>query len=68
MAPWATSSQGDTWDLIAKRELGSEMLMHALMAANPQYRDLIVFPAGKRLALPQVSPRPEEVPPPWKRR
>ncbi len=63
-----TTSQGDAWDLIAKRELGSEMFMQALMAANPQHRNLVLFPAGKRLVLPEVSPRLEEVPPLWKER
>ena len=67
MARWVVSVQGDTWDWIAKRELGSEMLMHALLAANPRYRRLVVFPAGLRLRLPPVESRPEEAPPPWKR-
>ena len=31
------TKQGDTWDIIALRELGSELLMHELINANMRY-------------------------------
>ena len=30
----AKTKQGDTWDIIALRELGSELLMHELINVN----------------------------------
>lgn len=66
-SPKTTSTiQGEAWDQIAKRELGSEMLMHELMAANPKQRRTLIFPANVTLNVPDVSLQPVEVAPPWK--
>lgn len=59
--------QGETWDQIAKARLGSEKRVSLLMAANPAHRAVLFFPAGVRLAVPDVPPVREEVVAPWKR-
>ena len=41
-----TTTQGDTWDGIAFRLWGREHLMSALMRANPDHADVLMFPAG----------------------
>lgn len=61
--------QGDTWDGIAYKLLGSEGYMHRLIALNPDYAHLVVFPSGVLLNVPEIS-KPERDRsnlPPWKR-
>lgn len=62
-----TTVQGDTWDLIAYRQLGSERYTALLLEANTPYIHTVVFSAGIQLTIPDVStPLPESLPP-WKR-
>lgn len=62
-----TTLSGDVWDNIAYKQLGGERYTSLLMEANPEYLDMVVFPAGAELVLPEVtSPTPETLPP-WKR-
>lgn len=62
-----TTTQGDTWDLIAYRQLGSERYMALLLEANRSHIHTVVFSAGIKLTIPDVStPLPESLPP-WKR-
>ncbi len=65
------TKQGDTWDIIAKRELGSEHLMPRLMELNFAQRLTSVFPEGVMLKLPEITTQErQEVElnlPPWKR-
>lgn len=62
-----TTTQGDTWDLIAYRQLGSERYTALLLEANTRYIHTVVFSAGIKLTIPEVStPLPESLPP-WKR-
>lgn len=59
--------QGDTWDGIAKKQLGSEYCMADLIRANLTYRNVIIFPDGISLTIPDVDT--SEIPltlPPWK--
>ena len=49
------TTQGDTWDSIALRLLGSELLMWLLVDANPDYRGVAEFPANIELAVPEVE-------------
>jgi phage tail protein X len=59
--------QGDMWDSIAKKNLGSEYYMTNLIDVNPEYRETVIFPAGVRLAIPEIAdPEPTNLPP-WKR-
>ena len=46
--------QGDAWDAIAYRLWGKEHLMHFLLAANPAYMDVLTFPAGVELIVPDM--------------
>ncbi len=62
-----TTTEGDTWDLIAYRELGSERYTALLMEANTEYIHTVVFSAGGALTIPDIAtPIPESLPP-WKR-
>jgi phage tail protein X len=63
-----TTSQGDAWDEVSKWAYGSELYMHEIMAANPEYRDYVTFPGGIVLTVPDVDVRQfPTVTPPWKR-
>ena len=60
------TSQGDLWDTISLRVYGTEKLMHLLIEANPEYRNIAVFPANCKLQIPD-APRGERVAfPPWR--
>ncbi len=59
--------QGDTWDLIAWRELGSEKYLDRLLDANPAYRETLIFPANAVLTIPDVDAATLDGLPPWKR-
>lgn len=59
--------QGDMWDIIAKKTVGSEYYMTELIDANPEHRETVIFPANVRLVIPEAStPVPKNLPP-WKR-
>lgn len=61
------TQQGDTWDLIAYREMGNEKYMVRLMEANPDHRETVIFSAGIKLVIPKIdTPIPSTLPP-WKR-
>lgn len=65
-----TTTQGETWDYIALKELGSEMYMHLLLKANPNHAKIGIFSAGIVLNIPDI-PESEiiaESLPPWKNR
>lgn len=57
--------QGDTWDSIARALWGSEYFMHQLLDANPDCADILIFPAGTTLRVPQAdtSALPANLPP-----
>lgn len=62
-----TTRQGDMWDAIAHKTLGSAALAGQLMWANRQYLHFYTFPAGIVLALPEVKKESSvEGLPPWK--
>ncbi len=50
-----TTQMGDTWDIIAKRVYGNELHMAKLIAANIDYRKVVVFKAGVKLVVPVVE-------------
>lgn len=61
--------QGDTWDMIAFREYpdrGGEKLMSVLIEANEDYADIVKFPAGIILNVPEVAKQSVNNLPPWK--
>jgi len=64
------TAQGDHWDIIAfaqYQNLGGEMLMDRLLAANPEHRVTVIFPADVILNIPEVAVPVATVLPPWKR-
>lgn len=63
-----TTSQGETWDSIARATLGSERRLHLLLDANQAHRDTLIFSAGTVLRIPDVSSADvETVTPPWRK-
>lgn len=61
-----TTVSGDTWDIVAYKAYGNEMYMDALIKANMGHKDTYIFPAGVRLALPEIDLEVSESLPPWK--
>jgi len=61
------SIAGDMWDGIAYKTLGDESFTDKLMKENPQYRHLVIFPAGINLSIPETENEVSALLPPWKR-
>lgn len=65
-----TTVQGDKWDAIAHKTLGSVLLTDKLMWANRRYLSFYTFPAGIVLQIPQLGQEVRgssvEGMPPWK--
>lgn len=59
--------QGDMWDSIAKTVYGTEAGMAKLLEANEAYREIVVFPAGVTIKIPDYELPKEEHLPPWRR-
>lgn len=59
--------QGDTWDLIAYKKLGSTSYTDQLIRANPEHINVFQFPAGVTLTLPEIEEDANDLLPPWKR-
>lgn len=59
--------QGDTWDMIAYRKLGSTDYTDQLVSANLEHVGTLLFPAGVTLRLPEIEEKPNANLPPWKR-
>lgn len=49
------TEQGDKWDMIAWKQMGDTRYIKQLMAANPQYLEYYVFPAGIELIIPDIN-------------
>ncbi|CDX01303.1 Hypothetical protein DPCES_1416 [Desulfitobacterium hafniense] len=64
MAKYVTA-QGDTWDKIAYKTLGSEYKLPLLIKANQQYRKVVIFPGGVELTIPDVDTSEYTERPPW---
>ena len=62
------TQQGDTFDLIAWRELGDVRHVEALINANREYVATQVFDANVELELPKVDRIVKEVLAPWMRK
>ena len=61
-----TTVHGDTWDKIAYDLYGDEAYMRYLIEANWEFLDLLVFPAGIVLNLPEIPDEPDEDWPEWR--
>ena len=58
--------QDDTFDAAAYRIWGRESMARGLIDANPGYADVVFFPAGVELTVPDVeAPVSAEVLPGW---
>ena len=62
-----TTIQGDMWDLIAKRLYNNEASLNVQLEANQQYADIVVFPAGIVLEVPEYTATVTSMLPPWRR-
>ncbi|MGN8636591.1 tail protein X [Eubacterium pyruvativorans] len=49
------TEQGDTWDQIAYKALGDELMVDNLLQANFTLLETLVFPAGVTINLPEVT-------------
>ncbi|MCD7918646.1 MAG: tail protein X [Clostridiales bacterium] len=59
------TTSGDTWDKIAYKMRGDGMLMDKLIAENPAYADVFIFPAGVELWIPDKEETTASTLPPW---
>lgn len=62
-----TTAQGDMWDGIAKKTMGSEYHMDLLLEANLEYREIVVFPANVILTIPDTPAKVALPLPPWRK-
>ncbi len=62
------TAEGDTFDSLALRYYERERLASRIIQANPEYCDTLIFEAGIKLYIPDVSTveKPETLPP-WRR-
>ena len=63
-----TTVQGDTFDMVALRFYDEEKMASAIIQANPDYCDTLIFEAGVELKIPETASvsLPETLPP-WRR-
>ncbi len=61
------TTQGDTWDMIAHKQLGSTSYTDQLISANLEYAGTLIFRAGITLRLPEITEQASWNLPPWKR-
>ncbi len=62
-----TTMQNDAWDAIAYRLWGEETYFDRLMAANSEYLDTVLFPAGVVLRVPEAPAQSQKLElPPWR--
>lgn len=62
-----TTIQGDMWDSIAKKTMGSGSYTGTLLWANRAYTEIYEFPAGVVLTIPETPTSKSSDLPPWKR-
>lgn len=62
-----TASQGQAWDQASLANLGSEKLMGAVIAENPEDADALLFGGGAKLEMPEIKPRAVVSLPPWEK-
>lgn len=67
MSSTYSTVQGDMWDLISYRVYGTEKHVKNLLEANPQYRNVVVFPPGLTLICPDIPSSVSSILPLWKR-
>lgn len=65
MARTYTTVSGDTWDLIAFKQMGAEKYMKELMDANWKLTDVLMFDSGIVLVIPDIPPESDGNLPFW---
>ena len=62
------TSAGDTWDEIAYKTCGSEILSSEIMLLNREYMGVVQFGEGIKLTIPvyDISQDPDTLPP-WRK-
>lgn len=69
MAEEYKTIQGDTFESIAWRRMGSSSYMMELIEANPEHMETAIFESGITLRIPSVETKADEsLTPPWRRR
>lgn len=66
MSKTYVTSAGDIWDTIAKAQLGGERYMTVLAEANPRHINTVIFPAGIKMTIPDITTPIPSTLPPWK--
>ena len=66
MAGTYKTTQGDTWDLIAYKLFGSEKYMKNLIEANWPLLDVLIFPYGIELTVPDLPEEQDDDLPFWR--
>lgn len=61
-----TTIQGDTWDMIAKKVYGNEMRADYLMSNNVRLLDIVIFPSGIIINVPELPKELDGDLPPWR--
>lgn len=62
------TQQGDQWDYIAWKVLGSSDFVEPLINANRNHIDTFIFKAGVELAIPDIEEQTKTTSlPPWRR-
>lgn len=60
------TSEGDMWDKIAYEQMGSENFMGELIRNNDDLVDVVVFPSGIKINVPEVDDTQTDLPS-WRR-
>jgi phage tail protein X len=58
--------QGDTWDSLAYELYGDEKYMQLLIEANWSLLDILVFPSGVEINVPEIPDETDEDAPFWR--
>lgn len=60
--------QGDTWDYIAFKLYGDAFMIKPLLDANTSYLDMVIFPSGMILNVPELAQSyfEDQNLPPWR--
>lgn len=55
------AKEGDTWDSIAYRAYKDEFLFPAILEANRQYFDVVLFDGGEQIEVPATVTTTERI-------
>lgn len=65
------TTQGQAWDQLSKAEYGAEKLLHAVVEANIEEADAVLFSGDMPVSIPAVDAEAQsralDLLPPWER-